>query len=230
MQGLVWQGDRPFQVHDFPNKRKILPEILGSLIAKIGFGVILTTAQRRIVYVNDKAEAYLRMDKALRYERNRLSARDIDDTRQLVSLIFEASRQSDHSAQAGTLLLREEEGEEAAAHAVHVLPLGVRPASNQPTKEYPCAGLILVRRPAHSERLRRFADLFALTAAETRVAAHLIEGSGVLKAAARLNISPTTVRTHLTSILRKTGASRQAELVKIFYEVTLPGLEGSEKD
>ncbi|MGH6801074.1 MAG: helix-turn-helix transcriptional regulator [Methylocella sp.] len=73
-----------------------------------------------------------------------------------------------------------------------------------------------------TERISVFADLFGLTSAEARVVSQLVSGGGLTKAASHLNIARSTARSHLTNILEKTGTHRQAELVRVFYEVTIP--------
>lgn len=53
---------------------------------------------------------------------------------------------------------------------------------------------------------------YNLTAAEARVALHTSTGRSVINTAARLNLSPNTVKTHLRHVFAKTGASGQVEL------------------
>jgi DNA-binding CsgD family transcriptional regulator len=71
-----------------------------------------------------------------------------------------------------------------------------------------------------------FAPLFGLTGAETRVLAALISGEGLTSAVKRLAMTEPTARTHLKHILAKTDTHRQAELMRLFFEVTIP-CEGS---
>ena len=69
----------------------------------------------------------------------------------------------------------------------------------------------------------RFAARFGLTAAETRVLGEIIGGNGLRAAAARLNISEATARTHARRIFDKTGTKRQTELIRRFFEITFAG-------
>lgn len=55
--------------------------------------------------------------------------------------------------------------------------------------------------------------LFDLTPAEARVAGAIASGKTVQEIAASATVSPETVRTHLKSVLAKTGVNRQADLV-----------------
>ena len=64
--------------------------------------------------------------------------------------------------------------------------------------------------------LEAIARQFALTGAELRVLVAVIEaGGGVPDIAAVLGLSEPTVKTHLRRLFEKTGARRQADLVRI---------------
>jgi len=82
--------------------------------------------------------------------------------------------------------------------------------------------LLLVNDPLQ-ERRDRAATLqrrFNLTPAEAEFALHIVKGDGRAAAAARLNISVGTARTHLERIFEKTGVRRQAELVHLLLSET----------
>jgi DNA-binding CsgD family transcriptional regulator len=76
--------------------------------------------------------------------------------------------------------------------------------------------------PDFTAQVRCFAGDFGLTTAETRVLGAILGGSGLIAAAARLNITEATARTHLKTIIAKTGARRQTELIRRFFEQSLP--------
>ena len=58
------------------------------------------------------------------------------------------------------------------------------------------------------------ADLYGLTRAERQIASLLTQEGSVTLAAKVRGVSPSTARTHLRSLLRKTGARRQVDLVQ----------------
>jgi DNA-binding CsgD family transcriptional regulator len=62
------------------------------------------------------------------------------------------------------------------------------------------------------EGLDWFARRYKLTPAEARIAIFLAEGGTVADCAAQSRVAQATVRSHLKSIFRKTGAVRQADL------------------
>jgi DNA-binding CsgD family transcriptional regulator len=198
-----------------------LPELLGNLLARAGLGLILATADRGIVYSNDLADSLVRARITLRCERTSISVKDFNSPRQLQSLINYVSRGRDESAQGGTLIMRDEDG--ALSLAVHVVPLSRNFGKGLFNGEQFAVGFIIVDcRQAHSERIRAFASLFALTPGEARVAAQLVSGGGLREASSYLKIALSTARSHLRNIFEKTGTHSQAEFIKAFCQVTLP--------
>lgn len=69
-----------------------------------------------------------------------------------------------------------------------------------------------VRRPV---KVKNFATQFALTPAETRLVESLARGATVAEHAAERGISVNTARVHMQRVLEKTGAHRQANLVRM---------------
>jgi DNA-binding CsgD family transcriptional regulator len=70
------------------------------------------------------------------------------------------------------------------------------------------------------------AEAFELTPAEADLAADLLCGLGVREIAARRERSIATVRTHLASVLAKTGTSRQSELVRLLMRLPRIPVQG----
>jgi DNA-binding CsgD family transcriptional regulator len=54
---------------------------------------------------------------------------------------------------------------------------------------------------------------YGLTPAEARVASHVALGRSIKQTAQELHVQPTTVRTQLDNVFRKTGTGKQAEMV-----------------
>ena len=71
--------------------------------------------------------------------------------------------------------------------------------------------------------MRAITMLYELTPAEARVARHLLNGCTLEEIAASTGVTLNTVRTQLGSVLRKTGARRQAELLRIFFSISCLG-------
>ena len=90
----------------------------------------------------------------------------------------------------------------------------------------PQADLVLVLFFGPAERLvslvDRLAMVFGLTAAEGRVVEALASGETLSHIAERTSVSIETVRTHLKHAFDKTGARRQAELVRLALRYAPP--------
>ncbi|MBI3513246.1 MAG: helix-turn-helix transcriptional regulator, partial [Proteobacteria bacterium] len=83
------------------------------------------------------------------------------------------------------------------------------------------AALVLVHDPARqlahpSKRLRA---RFGLTQAETALAHALLDGKRLAEIATERGVSIETVRTQLRALFRKTGVSRQADLMRLLLAV-----------
>jgi DNA-binding CsgD family transcriptional regulator len=66
------------------------------------------------------------------------------------------------------------------------------------------------------------ARAYRLTPTELRVLLATVEVGGVREVAAALGIAENTVKTHLRNLFAKTGARRQADLVKIVAGYATP--------
>lgn len=98
----------------------------------------------------------------------------------------------------------------------HVLPMtsGDRHRSGS---LYSAIAAVFVRKtsPAGPLPLEALANLYRLTASEVRVVDAVMKVSGVRALADPLGLSQATVKTHLHNVFRKTGTTRQSELVKL---------------
>lgn len=98
------------------------------------------------------------------------------------------------------------------ASVLHVVPL-----KRRSREIFDRADAIVVLTPLHPDgpapNPELLGGLFDLTPAEARVAGGIASGKTVQEIAAISAISPETVRSHLKSVLAKTGVNRQADLV-----------------
>jgi len=76
---------------------------------------------------------------------------------------------------------------------------------------------VLLHDPARRVKppVKRLRALFGLTGAEATLAQGLLDGRRLAEIAASRDVSVETVRTQLRSLFKKTGASRQADLMRI---------------
>jgi DNA-binding CsgD family transcriptional regulator len=81
--------------------------------------------------------------------------------------------------------------------------------------------LVLISDPDHGIGLNRerLQQIYGLTPAEARLATLLVEGKRLRTAAADLEISFETARTHLKRIFSKTNSESQADLVRLLLNL-----------
>jgi DNA-binding CsgD family transcriptional regulator len=66
------------------------------------------------------------------------------------------------------------------------------------------------------------AGTYKLTPTELRVLLAIVEVGGIPEVAAALGVADSTVKTHVGRLFEKTGASRQADLVKLVAGYSTP--------
>jgi DNA-binding CsgD family transcriptional regulator len=85
--------------------------------------------------------------------------------------------------------------------------------------ERPLAMVLVADPDDLSPSEKDLADLLRSSPAESRVAAGLMAGKRLSEIAAASGLKITTVRTQLSSILRKAGVERQADLVRVLSSI-----------
>jgi DNA-binding CsgD family transcriptional regulator/PAS domain-containing protein len=174
-------------------------------------GIFLVDVQFRIVHANAAGRGILGEDDFLRSIGGQLVARDGKADRGLREIVAKGGVGT--SASSGAFSLTAHDG---ARYVVHLLPLtsvarnGARAPSEAVAAVFvrkveldgqSCSGLV--------------ARAFGLTPAELRVMLAIVEIGGVPETSETLGVAETTVKTHLSRVFSKTGASRQADLVKL---------------
>jgi DNA-binding CsgD family transcriptional regulator/PAS domain-containing protein len=184
-------------------------------------GICLVDANGRIVHANAAGQAILDAGDVLSQTGGRIAARDakIDV---ILREIFTASSGGDVAigTQGIALSLQAQDG---TRYIAHVLPLtsGARRLAGT---AYSAAAALFVRRSAIEVALSPevIARAYKLTPTELRVLLAIVEVGGVPEVAVALGVAETTVKTHLGNLFEKTGATRQADLVKIAAGFSTP--------
>ena len=177
-------------------------------------GLCMVDGTGRIVHANAACRHMLDGGDPLFALEGRIAARDVRADQALRDA-FTATQGGD--AAVGTrciaLPLTAQDG---THHVVHVLPLtsGARRGAG---RSYAAVAAIFIRRAA-LERVsppELIAKTYRLTPTELRVLFAIVEVGGVPECSTVLGIAETTIKTHLRRVFIKTGADRQADLVKI---------------
>jgi DNA-binding CsgD family transcriptional regulator len=197
-------------------KAATFADILNNLSA----GIFLVDAEGGIVHANAAGCALQHTGDFLRAARRRLIANDGKADQRLREIFAAAGR----GEIAGTdkriaMALTAPSGEHYVAE---ILPLAAGESRNAGIN--PAVAALFVRKAEMDTRspLDLVANAYNLTPAELRVLLAIVDVGGVPNVARTLGIADTTVKTHLNHLFEKTGASRQADLVKLVARFSKP--------
>jgi DNA-binding CsgD family transcriptional regulator len=182
-------------------------DILNGLSAAI----FLIDASCRIVHANNAGHDMVSAGEILRAVNGQLVARDAQINQTLRKAFAGHGRIATEAACIALPMI----GPDSERYVAHLLPLTAA-ARGVTGAAYKSVAALFVRKVAMemagSEIIARS---FELTPAELRVMLSIVDVGGVPETAAALGVAESTVKTHLHRVFAKTGASRQADLVKI---------------
>jgi DNA-binding CsgD family transcriptional regulator len=174
-------------------------------------GLYIVDETGRILHANRAGKFMLTARSPVRMAGGKLVASEPQSAQALRNVIAAANIGGASPSDGLALPLTGECGERYVAH---ILPLASR-GSHDVSR--PAIAAVFVRRvtlplPSPPGVIGR---AFRLTAAELRVLFAIVEIGGVPEVAAALGVAETTIKTHLGHLFEKTGATRQADLVKL---------------
>jgi DNA-binding CsgD family transcriptional regulator len=184
-------------------------------------GMLFVNSSGRITCTNAAGRAMIAYGNVLRASHDRLLANDPDVNRALEDILLAASAGDAAIGARGVAVpLIARDGERYVAH---VLPLssGARRGAGM---RYAATAALFVQKAALATRspLEVIAQTYRVTPMELRVLLAIVEVGGVPQVAETLGIGESTVKTHLKRLYEKTGACRQADLVKLLAGYTGP--------
>lgn len=178
-------------------------------------GAMLVDAATRLVFADEASQEILSPENGLQLRGNTLTLVDHRASQTLRRLVASCAAIEIDRPMGGTFAVPRGEGR---------LPLELEVVPHRDDSRgkgaFGCSSpvaMLILEDPDRS-RMRRAAELqrrFGLTPREASLAVEISRGDGREAAAARLGISLSTARMHLSSIFEKTGTRRQAELVRL---------------
>jgi DNA-binding CsgD family transcriptional regulator/PAS domain-containing protein len=185
--------------------------------------VFLIDSGGRVLHANSAAQAIVTAEEILRVGAGgRLaacSAAEADHAFQkALTAACRGGAQPD-AAEAAVPLI----GRDGVHFVAHVLPLKSA-AQDRGGFDHAAAAALFVRKVVVSVSSASdvIGKAFRLTPAEQRVLTAIVELGGVPTVASALGLSEATVKTHLVHMFRKTGVSRQQDLVKLVARYLTP--------
>jgi DNA-binding CsgD family transcriptional regulator len=187
----------------------------------ISAGMFLVDASARIVHANMSGHAMLAHSSLLRAMGGKLAPNDASAEQALIEVCAMAERGDAAVGVKGIAVpMMALDGERYVAH---VLPL-TSGSRRRNGSTYAAAAAVFVHKaaldtPSPQEVIGK---LYRLTPTELRVLLAIVEVGGASEVAEALGIAESTVRTHLLRVFAKTGAKRQADLVKLVASYISP--------
>jgi DNA-binding CsgD family transcriptional regulator len=173
-------------------------------------GVIVSDDEGRVVEMNRGAHAMVQLEDGLAIRNGKLCARRTFETAKMAKLISAAAAVGKTGVAAGHMVIGRGDGR--PAYVLTVAPLHPDLAIG----DRPLAMIVIIDPERHSPSDSELVELFGFSSAEARLAAALMTGKTLTEIAAAFGLRVPTLRTQLRSILKKVGAKRQSDLIRIF--------------
>jgi DNA-binding CsgD family transcriptional regulator len=194
---------------------------LSGIFDNLATGMCLVDATSRIVHANVAGHSLLLEGDPLRSASGRLEAVDTHINTELREIFLNAG-EGDLAIGNKGIALPMMNGH-GARYVAHILPLNTGLREKTANNSDAVAAVFIQK--ANIEGLAPpeiIAKAFKLTPTELRILLAIVEVGGAPEVAVALGIAESTVKTHLGRLYEKTGAKRQADLVKIFASYTTP--------
>jgi len=188
-------------------------DVLTALAERMATGVLVADESGRVSFANALARQAIDAPGELAIVEEHLHARSPRVSR----LLHEALRVAVQSAPRATRIPMSATGH--GETDIFVTPLPTARGFARDTRRL---ALLLVGQRGHGDSMPSQEDLrqlFDLTPAESKVALMLCSGRPPKEIARDLQLSIATVRSHLASLLAKTGTSRQVQLVRLLMSL-----------
>jgi DNA-binding CsgD family transcriptional regulator/PAS domain-containing protein len=202
---------RAVSIHRRLSEAEVERAAMALALDHVPCGIVLLDGRGRVLFANTAAEASAAAADGIAFTREGLLASDGHGGRVLAALIASAAAPDAASGAGGLVKLSRPSGK--PHYEVLVAPLGVsgRELFQQPRALVAVFIVDPAERPATSAALLK--QLYALTPAEARVAALLVNGEPVDQIADRLRLTNDTARWVIKQILHKTDTHSQAQAV-----------------
>lgn len=213
---------RAIELHSRLDSVEVERSIYANAVNRMEVGTITLDESGAIIDTNAVSDEILKEGDGLRIARGMIEATDGQENRRLQRLIRQAVM--GHHAIAAAIVEAMPIKRSRDRHRLGLLVRTVLLSDwSEDNKRRPAVTLFLRdpdRKPQGAQEMMR--KLFDLTPAESAIALLLMNGLTLEETAEESGISKNTARTHLRSIFAKTGATRQATLVRILLGSIVP--------
>jgi DNA-binding CsgD family transcriptional regulator len=192
----------------------------GSLIDALPRAIFILDERGRVMFANRAAERMLVLGDTIGLFDGKLHCRITCDQAKLELAIQSAIAPTDLDPRGGWACIHSGSRQKTfAAFVAPIVPSEILFAAAE------ARALLIITDPTETTFADEGAlrDLFGLTPAEARLAIALSAGHSIESTAALLSITQATARSELKSVFRKTGLTRQQDLVRMLASLSLTG-------
>ena len=202
-------------------QRKLEAATLSDTLDQLLSAVFLVAPDGAILHANEAARMLVSEGVIVSQVGGRLLLRDPGARAALSEALFWAQKGDADLASRGLSIPLTTAGDKAWIGTLMPLARGERRKAGTAYRAAAamCLTEVKYQRPS---AVTEMVKLYGLTPREMTVLLALVENGGIPEVSAILGISETTVRSHVNSVFRKTGANRQADLVKLVTSVSTP--------
>jgi DNA-binding CsgD family transcriptional regulator len=194
--------------------------ISDAVLSQTAAGLVITAADGRVTEINRTAEQIVSRGGGLAIRNGRLCTQRAFEEARLHKLIKAATAESE-GVTAGCMLVGRHDT--SPPYSVTVTPLSAELAASG----RPLAMVIIANLEPESPSANGLGDLFGLSPRESQLAAGLLAGKTLKDIAASSGVRIATVRSQLSSVLRKVGVERQIDLVRLLTRAQMVKLSGT---
>ena len=191
------------------------PAIALRALDQLAAAVIVADSDGRVIQTNRAAERVLQRGDGLTVRDGKLGALHVFDSERFDASIAAAAAEQKTGAAIGRMRIRRHDGH--PPYMLTVAPLGADLALYGRSLALIVFGDPDEKTPSE----RELAEFFRLSPAESRLAVALLAGKKLVEIAGDFGVQITTLRTQLSSILRKTGVTRQVDLIRLLSNVPM---------
>ncbi len=205
---------RSIQIHARINRIESERDLYAGAVDQLAVATLILDERGRVLKYNSVAASLLETQEGLQLVDDKLTASERSVNTALQQLLDSAiaAQRAGTTGMARALRIPRLSGKAELGMVVRPVPASEW-AEGQSS---PCIA-VFVSDPEQQESASQqlLAELFELTPAETNLAVKLARGLSLAQVSEEQNISQHTARAQLKSIFAKTGATRQAELVRL---------------
>jgi len=216
IQEIIPHIKRALDIHAEFTRLRVQQDALVMGLDRLVIGLLLCDQNSRIVYINPTAKAIIEAHPALALGEKGLSLYHADDDKNLHSTIRNIALNDSEDSWKQSVAIAVTHPDVDAPLPLLITPIHAQMLTSN--LDYEGAQVAVFLSDPNSKQpisVNNLVSVYGLTPSEAQVAISIANGNSIATIAETTNHSAHTIRSQLKSTFRKTGVSRQSELIKL---------------